>query len=91
MAIAGTIHMVGQFLPWHRYYLSVFESVLREECGYTGPMTWWDETRDAGDFEASGLFVAEYFGDAPVKTAAGQGACVSTGVSVSLVCLPSNF
>ena len=26
----------GQFLPWHRYFVSVHRSILRDECGYTG-------------------------------------------------------
>ncbi|TFK19663.1 Di-copper centre-containing protein [Coprinopsis marcescibilis] len=30
------IHSVGQFLPWHRHL----------ECGYHGPETFWDWTRD---------------------------------------------
>jgi len=26
----------GQFLPWHRWFLTLFEKALREECSYTG-------------------------------------------------------
>jgi hypothetical protein len=26
----------GQFLPWHRYYMHIYETLLRDECGYTG-------------------------------------------------------
>ncbi|KAF4568167.1 hypothetical protein EYR40_010436 [Pleurotus pulmonarius] len=41
------IHLVGQFLPWHRRMLHVYEKALREECGYTGAQPYWDWTRDA--------------------------------------------
>ncbi|PPQ90273.1 hypothetical protein CVT25_013098 [Psilocybe cyanescens] len=30
------IHHVGQFLPWHRYWLQLYENALRNECGYQG-------------------------------------------------------
>ncbi|EUC43622.1 hypothetical protein COCMIDRAFT_38490 [Bipolaris oryzae ATCC 44560] len=52
---AKEIHLVAQFLPFHRLYIQVYEQLLREECGYTGPTPWWDETRDAGNFMGSPL------------------------------------
>lgn len=88
--MTNDIHMVGQFLPWHRYYLSIYESMLRQECQYGGAMPWWDETKDAGNFAASPLFTDEYFGVIPMKTQDGQGTCV-TGVSLSPYFLHSIF
>ncbi|RKK11864.1 hypothetical protein BFJ66_g5457 [Fusarium oxysporum f. sp. cepae] len=52
---AKIIHLVAQFLPFHRLYLYVYEQLLREECGYKGPTPWWDETCDAGNFMGSPL------------------------------------
>ncbi|KAJ4129033.1 hypothetical protein NW768_007562 [Fusarium equiseti] len=52
---AKDIHIVAQFLPFHRLYIHVYEELLRDECGYHGPTPWWDETRDAGNFMASPL------------------------------------
>ena len=78
--MAPRIHQVGLFLPWHRYYLGIFESLLREECGYGGPMTWWDETRDTGNFHNAPLFTSRWFGSAPYVRN-GQGVCVDDGVS----------
>ncbi|KAK4185499.1 hypothetical protein QBC35DRAFT_524890 [Podospora australis] len=49
------IHTTGQFLPYHRYYLKIFENLL-QECGYNGPLAYWDETRDAGKFSSSPVF-----------------------------------
>ncbi|OHE94369.1 hypothetical protein CORC01_10297 [Colletotrichum orchidophilum] len=37
------IHSVGAFFPWHRWYMTVQENLLRNECGYTGRMPYWDE------------------------------------------------
>ncbi|KAH7552005.1 hypothetical protein BM1_08867 [Bipolaris maydis] len=50
---AKEIHLVAQFLPFHRLYVQVYEQLVREECGYEGPTPWWDETRDAGNFMGS--------------------------------------
>ncbi|KAH6908712.1 hypothetical protein BKA70DRAFT_1385955 [Coprinopsis sp. MPI-PUGE-AT-0042] len=41
------IHQVGQFLPWHRHYLTLYDKALREECAYNGPAAFWDWSRDA--------------------------------------------
>ena len=33
-----TVHNVGAFLPFHRYYIKVHERMIRDECNYTGRM-----------------------------------------------------
>ncbi|KAH6648602.1 hypothetical protein BKA67DRAFT_575316 [Truncatella angustata] len=53
------IHWVGFFLPWHRYFLSLFEQELQDTCGYNGTVPYWDWTQDAineAAFVASPLF-----------------------------------
>lgn len=30
------IHQVAATLPWHRYFISIYEAALREECGLAG-------------------------------------------------------
>jgi len=77
---APGIHGVGHFLPWHRYYVAIFEFLLRDECGYRGQMTWWDETRDAGNFRGAPLFTPAWFGSAPYRTGDAMGTCVDDGV-----------
>lgn len=54
----------GQFLPWHRFFIHTHEVLLRTECNYEGPMTWWDETKDAdsGNFFQSEMWDADAFG-----------------------------
>ncbi|KJK76587.1 hypothetical protein H634G_08175 [Metarhizium anisopliae BRIP 53293] len=43
------IHFSGLLLPWHRYFLSLYEKALRDECGYQGHQPYWDWSRSAAD------------------------------------------
>ncbi|EGF99459.1 uncharacterized protein MELLADRAFT_94291 [Melampsora larici-populina 98AG31] len=49
------LHVTGRFLHWHRLQLALFELLLRVECGYSGPMAYWDERVDAGKFRDAGI------------------------------------
>ncbi|KAL5374143.1 hypothetical protein DPSP01_012150 [Paraphaeosphaeria sporulosa] len=40
---SATVHNVGAFLPFHRYYLTAHEHLIRTECGYTGRMPYCNE------------------------------------------------
>ncbi|KAM3084433.1 hypothetical protein ACMFMG_001463 [Clarireedia jacksonii] len=54
-----SIHFVGQFLPYHRYFVASYEKALREECGYSGAQPYWDWTLDVkttADFAKSAIF-----------------------------------
>lgn len=51
VALMIEVHQVGQFYPWHRRMIQVYEQMLREDCGYTGAQPFWDWTRDADDSE----------------------------------------
>ncbi|KAK0436724.1 hypothetical protein EV421DRAFT_1979709 [Armillaria borealis] len=46
-------HVTGQFLHVHRYYVYTHETTLRNECGYTGALPYWNEAVDAGAFATS--------------------------------------
>lgn len=37
LTLESLVHSVAIFLPWHRLFVHVYESSLRD-CGYTGPM-----------------------------------------------------
>lgn len=41
-------------------YVSTFEALLRNECGFDRPLPWWDETLDAGRINESSIFTAGY-------------------------------
>jgi tyrosinase len=79
--LSDRIHGVDSFLPWHRYYLHMFQTLLKEQCAYTGPMPWWRETKYTGNFAGSGLFTPEYFGALPPLSNTGEGTCITDGVS----------
>ncbi|KAK0205783.1 hypothetical protein DFS33DRAFT_1380871 [Desarmillaria ectypa] len=50
-------HVTGQFLHIHRYFVHAHETLLRSECGYTGPLPYWNEVVDAGSFTTSPIVV----------------------------------
>ncbi|PPQ86638.1 hypothetical protein CVT25_006822 [Psilocybe cyanescens] len=90
-----SIHYVGHFLPWHRYFTAIYEKALREECGYTGAQPYWDWNLDVppkGNFVDSPVWNPVYgFGgngpfvevpaDSPFGVVPGRtgGGCVADG------------
>ena len=59
----------------------MFEDILKAECGFNGPIPWWDEAKDAGNFGNSPVFEKDYFGWGPAINADGSATCmVNTGV-----------
>ncbi|KAM0795551.1 hypothetical protein BDR22DRAFT_883005 [Usnea florida] len=42
-------HDTAAFLPWHRYFIHVYEKTLREQCAYSGHLTYWDWSLDWED------------------------------------------
>jgi tyrosinase len=78
---ADYIHGVGAFLGFHRWFTTVHEIVLQEECGYRGPMPYWDEPRDIGQLASSPIFnVTTGFGG----NGSGSNRCITTGPFASL-------
>ncbi|KAL4907572.1 hypothetical protein BDW74DRAFT_126057 [Aspergillus multicolor] len=41
-----TIHRSASFLAWHRHYLFLYETALKEECNYNGTIPYWDWTQN---------------------------------------------
>ncbi|KAF1926703.1 Di-copper centre-containing protein [Didymella exigua CBS 183.55] len=73
------VHGNAKFLLWHRYYTWTYESLLREQCGLTGPLLWFDETRYAGNYAASSIFSSQWFGSINLG-----GNCVTDGQFANL-------
>lgn len=74
--LTPNVHGNAKFLLWHRYFTWTFESLLRDECGLSGPLLWFDETRYAGNYAASSIFSSRWMGSINVG-----GQCVTDGVS----------
>ncbi|KAH7382055.1 hypothetical protein BKA64DRAFT_713295 [Cadophora sp. MPI-SDFR-AT-0126] len=52
-------HETAGFLTWHRYFIHLYESSLRDECGYKGSCFWiryWDWSLDWKDLTRSPVF-----------------------------------
>lgn len=39
------IHVNGVFLHWHREFAHIWQTALRDECGYEGYQPYWNWTR----------------------------------------------
>lgn len=55
------IHMTADFLAWHRFFIHAMEQDLRNLCGYTGYMPYWDWAQDAGKTDQSEVFNGDEF------------------------------
>ncbi|TIC90617.1 Tyrosinase ustQ [Colletotrichum higginsianum] len=53
-----SIHFVASFLPWHRYFVHVYEKAL-QDCGYIGVAPYWDWTLDVANVSTSTIWDAE--------------------------------
>ncbi|KAL0579506.1 hypothetical protein V5O48_002490 [Marasmius crinis-equi] len=64
IVLSDEIHSVGQFLPWHRWFVYLLAKALKEECRYEGVHPYWDWTLDVSDglnsFAASPVFDPTY-------------------------------
>lgn len=50
------VHASGLFLPWHRQFLHLFAASLSQQCGYTGPLPYWDWTGSFSDPRTAAVF-----------------------------------
>ncbi|KAJ4336053.1 hypothetical protein N0V95_008722 [Ascochyta clinopodiicola] len=73
------VHGSSKFLLWHRYFLWTFEQVLRDDCGLTAPLPWFDETKYAGKFAQSSIFNSQWMGSISLN-----GNCVTDGQFANL-------
>lgn len=50
------IHFTGLFLPWHRWYVQMYENALKDKCGYTGTSPYWNWASDSSNVKMSTIF-----------------------------------
>ncbi|KAF0315636.1 FAD binding domain-containing protein [Colletotrichum asianum] len=95
-----SVHVTGNFLTWHRHYIWSYEQALRNECGYSGYLPYWnwfshqDDLRKSPVFDGSeismgsdGLFVPHNgsIGSAGLHIPSGLGGgCIATGPFANL-------
>ncbi|EFW99235.1 tyrosinase [Grosmannia clavigera kw1407] len=72
-SLEHSAHGNAYFLPWHRWFTYLFDTSLRETCGYRGPTPYWDWSRDHAD-----LFSSPVFEDSPEYGLGGTGDCASS-------------
>jgi hypothetical protein len=53
--LPASVHSVAAFLPWHRYFVQVYEEAL-QECGYTGTAMYWDWVADSSAITQSAVW-----------------------------------
>jgi tyrosinase len=80
-SLTPNVHGNAKFLIWHRYYIWTFEDILKQECGYSGNLPWFDEARYAGKFAQSSVFSSSNFGAVALG-----GGCVRDGAFAGLTC-----
>ncbi|OHE92547.1 monooxygenase [Colletotrichum orchidophilum] len=71
--VEQSAHRNVYFLPWHRWFLYLFETSLRQTCGYSGPTPYWDWSRDHADLVGSPVFE-----ESPEYGLGGTGDCISS-------------
>ncbi|KAI0412429.1 Di-copper centre-containing protein [Xylaria grammica] len=79
-AQADYIHNVGAFLPFHRYYVTLHQTLLSTVCGYTGPLPYWNEPLNVGALDEASIFdtVVGFGGDGT-----GSSRCITDGPFVN--------
>lgn len=55
---------------WHRYFVFAYEQTLRNECGYNGPLPYWNWFANGGDIKQNSVF------DGSATSMGGDGAYV---------------
>ncbi|KAF7864306.1 uncharacterized protein EAF02_010274 [Botrytis sinoallii] len=79
--IGNYTHETAGFLPWHRYFIHIYELALKGQCNYTGYLAYWDWELDWSDIETSPIWDNEdgFGGDGTGDLSVGEGRCVTDG------------
>jgi len=76
-------HGAASFLPWHRYFIQVYENTLKEQCEYDGTLPYWNWSLDWEDITHSPIWDTEIGfggdGNATGAITVGKGRCVIDG------------
>ncbi|KAK4610025.1 Tyrosinase ustQ [Fulvia fulva] len=76
-------HRSAAFLPWHRWTLHQWEKMMRQYCGFSGHVPYWDWTLDWIDLANSSIWDPDSgFGSNGIRggrASVGNGTCVEDG------------
>ncbi|KAI1084257.1 putative tyrosinase [Whalleya microplaca] len=76
-------HEAAPFLPWHRYFIHIYEETLKNRCQYEGTLPYWDWAQDWANLTQAPVWNAtEGFGgngNVDLPTTVGHGHCVQDG------------
>lgn len=73
-------------MPWHRYFVYVFETALRDECQYPGYQPYWDWPKYSSNISSNPMFDGSEF------SLGGNGAFVQEAfVNVSVPGVPDPY
>jgi len=53
------IHSRPLFLPWHRYFIRIYEKVLQEDCNLKGTLPYWNWTLDSQNITRSPMWSSD--------------------------------
>lgn len=71
----GAAHQRPEFLPWHRYYVWIFEQALQDVTNSCITVPYWDWEREGGSLDT--LFMPTSFGSR------NNGGCIPDGVAAN--------
>ncbi|KAF4615860.1 hypothetical protein G7Y89_g15255 [Cudoniella acicularis] len=81
-------HTTPTFIAWHRYFIHIYESTLREQCGFTGHLSYWDWSLDWKNMAKSPIWEDEGGfggnGNEKAEISVGKGHCVTDGPFANL-------
>ncbi|GAD93058.1 conserved hypothetical protein [Paecilomyces variotii No. 5] len=79
--IGNYSHNAAPFLPWHRYFIHLYEQALHEHCNYTGVLPYWNWSLDWEDLSKSPVWDNEtgFGGSGTGAESVANGHCVLDG------------
>jgi tyrosinase len=90
-AFGSYSHKSALFLPWHRWFIHIYEDALVNQCGYTGGLPYWNWVLDWRDITQSPVFdpIHGFGGDgnATGEVTVGDGRCITDGPFAGLEAL----
>jgi hypothetical protein len=93
--LTRTAHQAASFLPWHRKFVDIFETTLRQTCAFSDPLPYWDWALDWSSPSNSPIWDPEhgFGGDGNITGSfiINEGRCLVDGPFVEMRPLYDNY